>query len=130
MRPTFVAALLLSPVLLTASAVATPNPAEATSSAQPVRVSSGVITPAVLSSTDIHIASDANGKISPANTRVVVSMWVDATGHAQNVHVVRTLNHELDARVVEAARQFRFRPATLDNQPVASIVNLVVDVQR
>jgi hypothetical protein len=36
----------------------------------------------------------------------------------------------LDASVAAAVRQFRFRPATLDNQPVTADMTLDVFVQR
>jgi len=37
---------------------------------------------------------------------------------------------DLDASVVSAVRQFKFAPATLDNQAISMDINLIVDVQK
>jgi TonB family protein len=128
MRHTLVASLLLSPMLLTA-ALASPPKAD-TAVTAPLRVSSGVTIPASLDSTNIHIASDTSGRLSPVATKVVLNLWVDSRGNAQNVRVVKSIYPDLDARVVAAARQLHFHPAKLDNQPVAVNMDLVVNVQR
>jgi outer membrane biosynthesis protein TonB len=44
--------------------------------------------------------------------------------------VVKSPSHDLEAAVTAAVRQYRFRPARLDNQPVASPMNLTVVVER
>ncbi len=128
MRPTLVASLLLSPMLVTASAVASQPKTDAPN--QVLRVSSGVTVPAVLESTDVHIASDANARLSPVDSKVVVNLWVDAQGNPKGVRVVKSLYPDLDAHVVAAVRQFHFHPAKLDNQPVAQNMDLVVSVKR
>jgi len=60
MRSILAASLLLSPMLYTASAVASQPKTDAPVANQVLRVSSGVTVPAVLESTDVHIASDAS----------------------------------------------------------------------
>jgi TonB family protein len=130
MRSILVASLLLSPMLYTASANASQPTTDAPATTQALRVSSGITVPAVLDSTNIHISSDANDRLSPVDTKVVVNLWVDAQGKPQGVRVVKSIYPDLDARVVAAVRQFHFHPAKLDNQAVAQNVDLVVSVQR
>ena len=130
MRSILADSLLLSPMLYTASAVASQPKTAAPATTQALRVSSGVTVPAVLDTTNIHIASDANERLSPVDSKVVVNLWVDAQGHPQGVRVVKSLYPDLDAHVVAVVRQFHFHPAKLDNQPVAQNMNLVVSVQR
>jgi TonB family protein len=128
MRSILAASLLLSPMLYTASAVASQPKNDAPN--QVLRVSSGVTIPAVLDSTDVHIASDANERLSPVDSKVVVNLWVDAQGNPKGVRVVKSLYPDLDAHVVAAVRQFHFHPAKLDNQPVAQNMDLVVSIKR
>ena len=48
----------------------------------------------------------------------VVSLIVDAQGNPQRVQVVRHLGMGLDEKAVEAVRQYKFKPATLQGKPV------------
>jgi TonB family protein len=130
MRFILAASLLLSPMLYAASAAASQPRTDASAANQLLRISSGVTVPAVLDSTDVHIASDANARLSPVDSKVVVNLWVDAQGKPQGVRVVKSLYPDLDAHVVAAVRQFHFHPAKLDNQPVAQNMDLVVSVKR
>jgi TonB family protein len=127
MRPTFAASVLLSPLFLSAAAIAAPpvtNPA----TDNPVRqLSTGVKPARVLSATNITIPSAA---IVPNNAEFVLHLNVTPDGKAEDVQVIRSASSDLDATVAAAVRQFRFRPATLDNQPVATDMTLDVFVQR
>ena len=58
----------------------------------------------------------------------IAKLNVDENGNAQNVQVIKSPSPVLDAPVAAAVRQFRFRPATLDNQPVATDLTLTVVV--
>jgi hypothetical protein len=49
---------------------------------------------------------------------------------AQDTQVTKSVNSLLDARVVDAILQSRFRPATLDNQPIPISMSLTVGVQH
>src|SRR6202050_2858615 len=57
----------------------------------------------------------------------VVSLIVDAQGNPQRVQVVRHLGMGLDEKAVEAVRQYRFKPATLQGKPVPVEVNIEVN---
>jgi len=127
MRRIFFASLLLSPLVLSAAAHASQpvtDPATPTS----VRpLSTGVKPARVLSSTDIAIPASA---IVPTNAEFVLHLNVTADGRAQDVQVIKSAGVGLDGTVAAAVRQFRFSPATLDNQPVATDMTLNVFVQR
>jgi len=57
----------------------------------------------------------------------VVSLIVDAQGNPQRVSVVRHLGMGLDEKAVEAVRQYKFKPATLQGKPVPVEVNIEVN---
>ena len=57
---------------------------------------------------------------------VLVYLWIDKNGKPSHVRVVRGAGMGLDEKAVEAVRQYRFKPATLDGQPVT--VDMYVDV--
>jgi protein TonB len=57
----------------------------------------------------------------------VVSLIVDAQGNPQRVQVVRHLGMGLDEKAVEAVKQYRFKPATLQGKPVPVEVNIEVN---
>jgi TonB family protein len=60
----------------------------------------------------------------------VVSVIADAQGNPQHVHVIRPLGMGLDEKAVEAVRQYKFRPATLQGHPVPVEVNIEVNFRR
>jgi periplasmic protein TonB len=57
----------------------------------------------------------------------VVALIVDAQGNPQRVQVVRHLGMGLDEKAVEAVRQYKFKPATLQGKPVPVEVNIEVN---
>jgi periplasmic protein TonB len=57
----------------------------------------------------------------------VVSLVVDAQGNPQRVQVVRHLGMGLDEKAVEAVKQYKFKPATLQGKPVPVEVNIEVN---
>ena len=125
MRTVLAASLLLSPMLYVASAAAaTPN--TNVLGTQDHRVSTGITSPVILDSINIHVPPTQS---LSKDTKVVLSMNVDEKGNAQNIHVIQSANPVLDARVVAAGSQSRFRPAKLDNQSVPMNIDLVVKIQ-
>src|ERR1700678_888218 len=59
----------------------------------------------------------------------VVSLIVDAQGNPQRVQVVRHLGMGLDEKAVEAVKQYKFKPATLQGKPVPVEVNIEVNLR-
>jgi TonB family protein len=127
MRRTLIASALISPLFLSVAALATPPATDATTSTSARPLSTGVKPAHVLYSPDISIPASA---VVPSNAQFVLHLNVDEKGKAKDVHVVKSASSDLDAPVTEAVRQFRFSPATLDKQPVATDMTLTVFVQR
>ncbi len=123
-----IAVILLSSFLAPATMHAAPSEAAASGSA--IRISTGVVGPAVLNSSNFAVSADALSGVSVDNPAVVLALRVNEKGLAENVHVVRSVNTRVDAQVLDAVRDFRFKPATLDQQPVPVDLNLTVVVQR
>lgn len=130
MRHNLAASILLSPLLFTAAAVASSPATDVPASTHVRAVSTGVTFPKVISTTDIDIPSNAFNAWSPASAEVVLQLKVDEKGAVQDAQVVKSLNPQLNAPVLAAVRNFRFRPATLDKQAVPIDMNLVIQVQR
>jgi TonB family protein len=129
MRRILTASLLLSPFLLPAAAFASTPATDATASTMARPVSTGVTEAYLVHTTGIQLPSDFALAI-PNDAEVVLKLTVDEQGKAENVQVVKSVNPALDARVVEAVQQFRWRPATLDKQPIPLEMTLNVEVQR
>src|SRR5579871_1795501 len=133
MRSILVTGLLSSLAFTAAAATVKPaNDASATTPASPSArpVSTGVTNPQLVYSQKIEIPADEVSAAFPNPARVVLRLNLDQTGSPKAIHVVQSLSQNVDARVVEALRAFRWSPAVLDNQPISSELNLIVEVQR
>jgi TonB family protein len=51
---------------------------------------------------------------------VVMELYIDAKGDVEHVRVLSSAGHGLEEAAVAAAKQFHFKPATVDKAPVAS----------
>ena len=144
MRRILVASFLLSSVLLGAQSVAKAQSAtlvarnEATNasgatdvstSTQPRRISTGVTGPKLLSEPTVNVITADFPTEDLASQHMVVSFRVDEKGTPVNVRLLKSVNQTVDNKVLEAVRQYRFAPATLDEQAVPMDVNLVVNFQ-
>lgn len=58
---------------------------------------------------------------------VVVGLVVSSQGEPKNVHVVTSLDKDVDQTAVEAVQQWRFEPAKKGDQPVA--VKITVEIR-
>ncbi|MGA2675012.1 MAG: TonB family protein [Terracidiphilus sp.] len=130
MRRILVASLLLSPMLFTAAAFASPAMDDASASTQLLPISTGVKPAKIVHTTNIEFPSDTFSETIPNDTEVVLTMNVDEKGTPQNIQIVRSADKFLDARVLEAVSQFRFRPAMLDKKPIPTDMTLNVVVKR
>jgi TonB family protein len=127
MRRIFFAGVLLSPLFLSAAAHAVQPVTDPAPSSLVRPTSTGVKPARVVSSTAITIPSSA---IVPNNAEFVLHLNVTPDGRAQDVQVLKSASADLNETVAAAVRQFRFSPATLDNQPVTADMTLNVFVQR
>jgi TonB family protein len=127
MRHILALSLLLPTLSFPAAAIAS-QPVDAAPTS--TTVSTGVVAPTILNSTNLTISSDSAGSAIPSGAQVELSLTVDENGHPENIHVVKPLTPTLDASVVSAVRQFHFRPGSVSNQPVAVPMYLIVNVTR
>jgi len=123
-----IALILLSSLLAPAAVHADSNNANVAVPA--VRVSTGVIPPVAINSRDFSVTSNALAGVGVDKPAVVLALKVNEKGLAQDVRIVRSVNPRVDAQVLAAARDFRFRPATLNQHPVPVDLELTVVVQR
>ena len=129
MRRILATSLMLPSLLLPAVAKASTLVDDA-SAPTPIRVSTGVVFPELLDTVNVAVPDAFIGLPIPADAQVGVSFTVDEKGHPQNIHVTKSLNTLWDARVVDAVREFRYRPGTVSNQPVAVDMNLTINITR
>lgn len=60
---------------------------------------------------------------------VLVNLIVDTKGQPQNVHVLRGVGMGLDEKAVTAVKQYKFKPATENGNPVPVALNVEVNFQ-
>ena len=80
MRPTFAVALLLSPMLLAASAIASQPSTDVPAAREYHRVTTGVAVPAVMDQASFHLPSDTLSRATSKTARIVLSLNVDEKG--------------------------------------------------
>ena len=129
MRRILAASLLLPSLFLPAVAKAS-TPVDDATAPTPVRISTGVIAPVLLSSPVLSLPNGFSFDLIPADAQVQLSLTVNAKGEPENIQVVKSVSPFIDARVVETVSNFHFRPGTIDNQPTAVDLNLTVSVAR
>jgi len=89
------------------------------------RVGGGVSAPHVLYDPDPEYSEEA--RRAKYQGTVVVWAVVGADGRTRELRVSRSLGMGLDAKAIEAVRQWRFAPAMKDGQPVAVQINIEVN---
>jgi len=94
-----------------------------------LRVSTGVIQAKLIHTVAIRqntIGFDAFGRnLRPAG----VSMIVDEEGKPTDLKIIKSSGAGMDANILEAVSQYRFRPATVSGQKIAMPLNLYIDFQ-
>jgi hypothetical protein len=144
MRKLIVAALALSPMMLHAqanspaptqtSSLVRPNDlraanavAGATPTSAPLRISTGVVSPKLLSTVSIV---EPIQNINTIDRLAIVSMIVGANGKPTELKIVRSAGVLLDANVLNAVGQYRFTPGTLNNEPTAIPLTLEITLHH
>jgi periplasmic protein TonB len=90
-----------------------------------MRPGGGVSAPEVIYSVDPEFSDEA--RRAKYQGVCVLSLIVDTQGNPQNIQVVRALGMGLDEKAIEAAKQYKFKPAYYKGHPVASLINLEVN---
>ncbi|HZD76533.1 MAG TPA: M56 family metallopeptidase [Acidobacteriaceae bacterium] len=89
------------------------------------KVGNGVSAPVLTHSVDAEYSKKA--KDAKHQGVSVVSLVVDAHGMPQRVHTIRKLGMGLDEKAIEAVRQYRFKPAMHEGEPVAVALSIEVN---
>lgn len=89
------------------------------------KVGAGISAPEAIDSPDPQYTEEAR----QAKTQGTCVLWliVDSSGHPQDIKVERGLGHGLDAKAIEAVRQWRFQPAMRDGKPVNVEISVEVE---
>ena len=91
------------------------------------KIGGGVTKPEVISAPDPGFTEEA--RQARVAGKVVVYLQVNAQGQPMHVKVIHGLGMGLDEKAVEAVRQYRFKPAMKDGQPVTVEMNVDVNFQ-
>jgi protein TonB len=85
----------------------------------------GVTVPEVIFNPEPSFSDEAR----KAKAQGMVLLWVvvGKDGHTYNIRVGQSLGLGLDEKAIEAVNRWRFRPATLNGQPVATQIAIQVD---
>ena len=106
------------------SDVALPVPTRMTTDGVALRVGGDVKAPVVISRAEpIYPAEARKARISGI---VILETVIDRNGDVRDVTVMKGLPYGLSEAAADAVRQWKFRPATLNGQPVDVIFNLTV----
>ncbi len=89
------------------------------------KVGGGISAPQAISSPDPDYTEEA--RRAKKQGTCVLWLIVDAAGHPRDIKVVRGLGLGLDAKALEAVRQWRFQPALKDGKPVDVQISVEVE---
>jgi periplasmic protein TonB len=89
------------------------------------RVGGGISAPTAVSSPDPDYTEEA--RRAKKQGTCVLWLIVDSAGHPRDIRVQRGLGFGLDAKAIEAVRQWRFQPALKDGKPVDVQISVEVE---
>jgi TonB family protein len=85
--------------------------------------------PAVTRAVEIEL-SDKELADQPTVSNVVLHAIVDEQGVPRNVGITRSGGKLVDPKAIAAVNQYRFKPATVDNQPTWAEVSITIKIQK
>ena len=85
----------------------------------------GVTLPEAIYSPEPSFSEEA--RKAKAQGVVLLLLVVGKDGHPYNIRLGQSLGMGLDEKAIEAVSRWRFRPATLNGQPVATQIAVQVD---
>jgi protein TonB len=89
------------------------------------KVGGGISAPQALSTPDPEYTEEARN--AKTQGTCVLGLIVDDQGHPRNIRVIRSLGFGLDAKAIDAVKQWRFQPAKKDGQPVNVQISVEVE---
>jgi TonB family protein len=98
---------------------------EYTMKATPAETSAAKVTRAV----EVELSQQDLAE-QPAVSNVVVHAIVDEQGIPRNVAIAKSAGRAIDQKAIAAVSQYRFKPATVDNQPTWSAVSIAIKIQK
>jgi periplasmic protein TonB len=87
-------------------------------------VGGGVSAPEAISTPDPDYTEEA--RRAKTQGTCILGLIVDSEGNPRDIRVVRGLGSGLDAKAIEAVRQWRFEPAKKDGKPVNVLISVEV----
>lgn len=91
----------------------------------PLRVGGDVKAPVVIERVEPIYPADA--RAARIAGIVILEVIIDRNGYVKNPRVLKPLPFNLDQAAVDAVKQWRFRPGTLNGEPVDVIFNLTIN---
>jgi protein TonB len=88
------------------------------------RVGGGISAPQAISTPDPDYTEEA--RRAKTQGTCILGLIVDAEGHPRDIRIVRGLGSGLDAKAIDAVRQWRFEPARKDGKPVNVLISVEV----
>jgi TonB family protein len=85
--------------------------------------------PRIVETASVELTPDQLA-VQPAVSDVAVRLTVDENGLPRNLFVVHSAGKAVDQQALKAIAQYRFKPATMDNQPVVSQMTLAVKIEK
>ena len=93
-------------------------------------VGKDVSAPVLISSVDPEFPAAERNSKDKFDGICLIGLVVDETGAPRDVHVVRSLKADFDAKALEAVEQYRFKPAMKAGEPVAVTMKVEVNFKR
>ena len=91
----------------------------------PLRVGGDVKAPVIINKVEPIYSEEARrARISGI---VIVEAMIDKNGDVRDATVLKPLPFGLDQAALDAVRQWKFRPATLNGEPVDVVFNMTVN---
>ena len=120
------AVLLISAIMAVALTVPRLARGQANEPDEPVfDLGAGITPPKVVH--QVNPKADSGGKGFRISGTVLIGLIVNSRGIPVNVHVVKSIDKEIDQTAVEAVQEWRFDPARRDGKPVA--VRVTVEIR-
>ena len=89
------------------------------------KVGGGISAPTAVSSPDPDYTEEA--RRAKKQGTCVLWLIVDSTGHPRDIRVARGLGFGLDAKAIDAVKQWKFQPALKDGKPVDVQISVEVE---